>query len=74
VDALKVCWKNRADYSEYCKAWRRQYTTHKEEIAAAVARLPHMLPFVRECGVSEKHLTALANAPWFRERVFDKYL
>jgi len=63
-----------SNYDEYRKAWENQFAAHEAEISDTLKELPNQLSWSRisiEC-----HSTAASafQTPWFKDRVFDKYL
>jgi hypothetical protein len=63
-----------ANYSEYCKSWRDQYSRCQAAIKTAASRLPEVKAFLSPWHRTKTELRELASQPWFLERVFDIYL
>ena len=76
VKALRAlgCNFQNANYSEYCKCWRNQYSRRQKRINQAASRLHVVRIFLPQGHGTKAELTALASQPWFLERVFDIYL
>jgi hypothetical protein len=68
------CNFENANYREYCKCWRSQYSQRQKNIKQAASRLPIVRRFLPQGYGTKAELTALASRPWFLERVFDIYL
>lgn len=63
-----------ADYENFCFHWRQQFDNRKGQMDAACEELVQLRDHDL-CGVMEDELLdQLVSEPWFRERVFDKFL
>jgi hypothetical protein len=76
VKALRAlgCNFGNANYSEYCKCWRNQYSQRQKRIRQAASRLHILRAFLPPWYATKADLKVLASRPWFLERVFDIYL
>lgn len=76
VKALRAlgCKCENANYREYCKCWRNQYSRHEQRIKQAASRLHSVRRFLPQAYGTKEELITLALRQWFLERVFDIYL
>jgi len=65
---------NRWEYKCYLPKWREQFTSHRGEIAAACNELDRVREFSPADTMSDDEFAETTAAPWFHERVFDRYL
>ena len=73
IKALNRFGHKFVSYAQYSIAWRQEYAEAEDSIWSAVGQLPSVKKFARY-PISDAELVELANAQWFRERVFDMFL
>ena len=61
------------DYEAYYSAWREEYRSYEEQIEQCCKSLPKAKKDVA-ADLSKKEICEIVDKPWFRERVFDKFL
>ena len=67
------CRFGKGEYRPYRKEWRQQFAEREAQIREACEELQLARGFSR-AEVTSDELAELTATPWFRERVFDKYL
>jgi hypothetical protein len=77
--ASQFLWANggtfrQGDYPGYCVEWRSQFARHEQAIRRACGELVGVKCFSLAGEMPDADLEQLVSSPWFRERVFDKFL
>ena len=65
--------KTTDDYKTYYLAWQEKYECYEEKIKQCCDLLPEAKEYV-VTDLSEGKICEIVSEPWFRERVFDKFL
>jgi hypothetical protein len=65
----------RGNYEDFCRAWRKAYKKHRDEVLKAALQLPRVYKFSAAASSKDKqYVRAICTREWFLERVFDNFL